>query len=227
MLWHGSVYDRQITNIVFMGMGEPLLNYDNVLASLDMLTFPDGLALAPRRITISTVGLSRRIRQLAEERSPFNLAVSLHAPTEEKRSYIMPVSRRSATSLAAVTDALQYYTSVTGRKVTFEYCMFQDFNDSASDAHHLARICQRIPSKVNLIMYNRVEGLHYTSTTEDRLEAFIRVLVDRGVIVTVRRSRGQDIDAACGQLANRSMVHHADGVNAASEESGVPCPGKD
>ena len=194
-------WGRRITNVVFMGMGEPLLNYDNVLLSLDALTHPDGLGLARRRITISTVGLARRIRQLALDRPRIPLAVSLHAPTEEKRRHIIPASRASSTGLTALLDALDYYTHTTGRRITFEYCMFDGFNDTVEDAAALAAICARAPSKVNLIMYNAVEGLLFRQTTEERLNAFIRVLVAKGVTVTVRRSRGSDIEAACGQLA--------------------------
>ena len=198
-------YGRGITNVVFMGMGEPLLNYDNVLRSLDVLTHTDGFGLAPRRITVSTVGLARRIKQLADDRPRVNLAVSLHAPTDDKRSSIMPVNRAAATDLTALKDALRHYTRTTGRRITYEYCMFHGFNDTAEDARHLADVVAWAPSKVNLIMYNPVEGLGFTRTSEEGLNAFIRILVQRGVTVTVRRSRGQDIDAACGQLA----VQHA------------------
>jgi 23S rRNA (adenine2503-C2)-methyltransferase len=194
-------FGRRITNVVFMGMGEPLLNYDHVLRSIAFLTDPDGFGLAARRITVSTVGLARRIRQLADDGTRFNLAISLHAPSDAKRSSIMPVNRAAATDLKALREAVQHYTRQTGRRVTYEYCMFAGFNDTDDDARRLAGIVSWAPSKVNLIMYNPVEGLGFTRTPEARLDAFIRVLVDRGVTVTVRRSRGQDIDAACGQLA--------------------------
>lgn len=194
-------YGRRITNIVFMGMGEPLLNYDNVLRSIDFLTHPDGMGLSPRRITVSTVGLARRIRQLADDETRFNLAISLHAPTDAKRSSIMPVNRAASTDLTALREAVQYYTRKTGRRVTYEYCMFAGFNDTEDDARRLAKIVSWAASKVNLIMYNPVDGLGFRRTAEADLNAFIRILVERGVTVTVRRSRGQDIDAACGQLA--------------------------
>jgi 23S rRNA (adenine2503-C2)-methyltransferase len=194
-------YGRSVTNIVFMGMGEPLLNYDSVKLSIERLTHPDGLGLAPRRITVSTVGLARRIRQFADEDAGVNLAVSLHAPTEEKRSSIMPVNRAAATDLNALREAIRYYITRTDRRVTYEYCMFYRFNDSPDDAVKLAEFVDQVPGKVNLIMYNPVAGLDFSRTPEDRLNAFISVLVERGVTVTVRRSRGQDIDAACGQLA--------------------------
>ena len=198
-------YGRRITNVVFMGMGEPLLNYDAVLKGVEALTHADGMGLAARRITVSTVGLARRIRQLADDETRFGLAVSLHAPEDAKRSSIMPVNRRAATDLDALKEAIQHYTGKTGRPVTYEYCMFAGFNDGADDARHLARVARWAPSKVNLIMYNPVEGLGFRRTSERDLNRFIQVLVDEGVRVTVRRSRGQDIDAACGQLAGGGL----------------------
>lgn len=194
-------FGRRITNVVFMGMGEPLLNYDAVLKSIEALTHEDGLGLAARRITVSTVGLARRIKQLADDETRFNLAVSLHAPEDAKRSSIMPVNRRAATDLGALQEAIRYYTRKTGRRVTYEYCMFEGFNDTEHDARQLARVARWAPSKVNLIMYNPVEGLGFHRTSELRLNRFIQTLVEADVRVTVRRSRGQDIDAACGQLA--------------------------
>lgn len=197
-------YGRGLTNVVYMGMGEPLQNVDAVEASVALIC--DGLGLAPRRITVSTVGLARRIREVADRQAaglvrPFNLAVSLHAPTDAQRSAIMPVNRSEKTDLTALREALQHWYRATGRRVTYEYCMFSGVNDSEADARHLARVAGWAPSKVNLIMYNAVAGTGFAPTDEARLDAFIGVLVDRGVRVTVRRSRGQDIDAACGQLA--------------------------
>ena len=194
-------FGRGITNVVFMGMGEPLLNYDHVLKAVDILTHPDAMGLSPRRITVSTVGLARRIRQLADDETKVKLAISLHAPSDDKRSSIMPVNRSEATDLTALKESVQYYTSRTGRPVTYEYCMFAELNDSEADAKDLAAVTRWAPSKVNLIMYNPVEGTGFTSTHEAQLDRFIGVLVEEGVRVTVRRSRGQDIDAACGQLA--------------------------
>lgn len=197
-------YGKAITNIVYMGMGEPLLNYDNVVRSIDLLTDSDGLGLSPRRITLSTVGLARRIRALADDDRGMNLAVSLHAPTDEKRSSIMPVNRAAATDLTALREALEYFHEKTGRRITYEYCMFDQVNDSEDDARRLSEVARWVPSKVNLIMYNQVEGLGFRRTPSNRLDAFIQVLIREGVTVTVRRSRGQDIDAACGQLAVKS-----------------------
>ncbi len=195
-------YGRGLTNVVYMGMGEPLLNYDNVLRSVALIT--EGLGLSPRRVTVSTVGLARRIKQLADDGTRFHLAVSLHAPTDAKRSSIMPVNRAAATDLAALREAIVYYAQQTGRRITYEYCLFDGCNDTEEDARRLADVAAWAPSKVNLIMYNPVEGLGFGRTPEPQLHLFIRTLVGRGVTVTVRRSRGQDIDAACGQLAARN-----------------------
>ncbi len=198
-------FGRGITNVVYMGMGEPLQNYAAVLKSVAILTDPDALGLSPKRITVSTVGLARRIRDLADDDAPCNLAISLHAPTDPQRSAIMPVNRSEKTDLGALKEAVQHYHARTGKRVTYEYCMFAGINDSAEDARNLAEVVRWAPSKVNLIMYNPVEGTRFTSTDETSLNRFIQTLVDEGVRVTVRRSRGQDIDAACGQLA----VHEA------------------
>ena len=194
-------FGQPISNIVYMGMGEPLLNYDNVLKSVAIVTHEKSLHLSPRRITVSTVGLARRIRDLADDGVRFNLAVSLHAPTNETRSSIMPVNTSEKTSLPALKEAIQHYAEKTGREVTYEYCLFKGVNDSTEDARRLAHITRWAPSKVNIIMYNPVQGLHFERTSEEQLDRFIQALVAEGVTVTVRRSRGDDIDAACGQLA--------------------------
>ena len=196
-------FGKPISNVVYMGMGEPLLNYDQVMMSIDILTHEKGMDLSPRRITVSTVGLARRIRDIADDDRRFHLAVSLHAPTNEKRSSIMPINEAEKTSLPALKEAVEYYADTTGRPITYEYCMFDGVNDSKADAQKLAEITRWVPSKVNLIMYNPVDGLGFGRTPEDRLDDFIQVLIQEGVTVTVRRSRGQDIDAACGQLANK------------------------
>ena len=200
------VFGRRVTNVVFMGMGEPLLNIDAVLGSVDLLCDSRILGLSPRRITISTVGLAARIRELADSDRGTNLAVSLHAPVDEKRSAIMPVNRKAKTDLTALRSAIAYYHSQTGRPVTYEYCMFSGFNDTTEDAARLVQVTRWAPSKVNLIMYNTVEGSGFQQTSEAQLNRFIRHLTDNGVRVTVRRSRGQDIAAACGQLASSAPV---------------------
>ena len=199
-----ETWGRGVSNVVYMGMGEPLQNYRAVVASAGLICA--GLGLSPRRITVSTVGLARRIRQLADDQAEgaaplVGLAISLHAPTDPQRSAIMPVNRSEKTDLSALRDAVQHYHARTGRPVTYEYCMFAGVNDSDDDARRLARVAAWAPSKVNLILYNPVEGTDFSPSSEGRLDGFIRALVGRGVRVTVRRSRGQDIDAACGQLA--------------------------
>ena len=206
-VWHMNEvaqerFGRPVTNVVFMGMGEPLLNYDAVLSSIDILTDEDSLNLSAQKITVSTVGLARRIKDLADDRLRANLAVSLHAPDNETRSRIMPVNEAEKTSLPALKEAIQYYSRKTGRPVTYEYCLFKGVNDSEADARNLAEVARWAPSKVNLLMYNPVEGLNFERTSEAQLDRFVQVLVEEGITVTVRRSRGQDIDAACGQLAN-------------------------
>ena len=195
-------YGRAVSNVVFMGMGEPLLNYDAVLQSVALLTDEDTLNMSPRRITISTVGLARRIRDLADDDPRTNLAVSLHAPTDEQRSAIMPVNQSEKTSLNALEAAIRYYADTTGRPITYEYCLFEGVNDAVADAKNLAEITRWAPSKVNILMYNPVPSLPFERTTNEQLNRFVQALVEEGVTVTVRQSRGQDIDAACGQLAN-------------------------
>ena len=194
-------YNQPLTNIVYMGMGEPLLNYRNVLRSIDRITAPDGLNMAPRRITVSTAGIAKMIKKLADDETKFNLALSLHAANDEKRNQIMAINESN--SLSVLAEALKYYYEKLQRPVTFEYIVFHNFNDSLQDARELVAFCRHVPSKVNLIEYNAVEGVIYTKTTEDRLTVFQQYLENHGITATVRRSRGKDIDAACGQLANK------------------------
>ncbi len=194
-------FGKKITNIVYMGMGEPLHNYKAVVESAAILTDELGLDLSPKRITVSTVGLTKQIMQLANERQPFNLAISLHAADDEKRSRIMPINE--SLNLEKLEEAVLHYYSRMMQPLTYEYLIFDNFNDSSEDARKLADIAQWVPSKVNIIMYNKVEGVELERAREKRLDRFIQVLVDRGVTATVRRSRGDDIDAGCGQLAIR------------------------
>ena len=196
-----DVFGANVSNVVFMGMGEPLLNVEGVMGSVEKLTSDAGMGMSPKRITVSTVGLATRIRELADEDVRFRLAVSLHAPFDSKRSSIMPVNRKAKTDLDALMASIEYFTRKTGQRVTYEYCMFKGFNDSPEDARELATLVRRAPSKVNLIMYNPVEGLGFSRSSEETLDRFMAELVKQKVTVTVRRSRGQDIDAACGQLA--------------------------
>lgn len=192
---------KGITNIVYMGMGEPLHNYTAVVESTAIITDQKSLGLSPKRITVSTVGLTKQIKKLADEQQPFRLAISLHAPTDEKRDKIMPIN--SSLDLKALREALVYYHQQIGSPVTYEYLLFDGFNDSLEDAKHLAKIAHWIPSKINIIMYNNVAGVTLQRAKEDRLNTFMKALTDLNVRATVRRSRGDDIDAGCGQLAIR------------------------
>ncbi len=194
-------YGHPLTNIVYMGMGEPLLAYRNVWRSIERITDPEGLNFSPRRITVSTAGIARMIRQLADDGARFNLALSLHAADDEKRNQIMPINEHN--NLPVLMDALEYFWRRTRNRISYEYIAFAGFNDQPEDADRLARLCRRFPVRVNIIEYNPVEGVPFTKSPEDRIDAFARRLRKHGVMVTVRRSRGKDIDAACGQLANK------------------------
>ncbi|TXK45345.1 23S rRNA (adenine(2503)-C(2))-methyltransferase RlmN [Pontibacter qinzhouensis] len=192
-------YGEPLSNIVYMGMGEPMLNYANVMKSIERITAHDGLGMAARRITVSTAGIAKMIKKMADDGVKANLALSLHAANDEKRNQIMPINETN--SIEALSDALRHYHQVTGRKVTYEYIVFENFNDSLQDAEELLRFSKIIPCKINLIEYNPIANADFVNTDEDRWQKFIYYLADRGVQVNVRRSRGKDIDAACGQLA--------------------------
>lgn len=195
-------YQRPLTNIVFMGMGEPLLNYQQVHKAIERITSPDALHMSPRRITVSTAGIAKMIRKLGDDEVKYRLALSLHAPNDLKRSKIMPINDQN--NLHSLIEAMEYYYRKTKNRISFEYILFDGFNDSIEDAKQLVKICRRVPSKVNIIEYNTVDGTGFTKAREDRLNAFIQYLADNNVTATVRRSRGKDIDAACGQLANKN-----------------------
>lgn len=192
-------YGKGITNIVYMGMGEPLHNYEAVVNSASIIMDQLSLGLSPKRITVSTVGLTKQIKQLADERQPFNLAISLHAANDEKRDDIMPIN--NAMNLEQLKEAVQYYYARLHRPITYEYLLFDEFNDTPEDARQLAEIVHWAPSKVNIIMYNDVAGVALKGARENRLNNFMQELISRDVTATVRRSRGDDIDAGCGQLA--------------------------
>ncbi|PAU93658.1 23S rRNA (adenine(2503)-C(2))-methyltransferase RlmN [Aliifodinibius salipaludis] len=192
-------FGKGITNIVYMGMGEPLHNYKAVVNSANIITDELSIGLSPKRITVSTVGLTKQIKKLADERQPFNLAISLHAANDEKRDEIMPIN--NSMGLDKLKEAVQHYYDKLHRPITYEYLLFDEFNDSPEDAQQLADIVQWAPSKVNIIMYNDVAGVALKRAREQRLDAFMQELVSRNVTATVRRSRGDDIDAGCGQLA--------------------------
>jgi 23S rRNA (adenine2503-C2)-methyltransferase len=194
-------YKQPLSNIVFMGMGEPLLNYQNVLTAIDRITAEDGLGMAARRITVSTAGIAKMIKKLGDDGVRFNLALSLHAANDEKRNQIMPINESN--SLVALKEALQYFYQKTKSPITFEYIVFYNFNDTLQDAEELYRFTKQVPSKVNIIEYNPIKEADFVNTEEDKLDRFANYLKNKGVNVQVRRSRGKDIDAACGQLANR------------------------
>lgn len=192
-------FDKKITNIVYMGMGEPLHNYEAVVNSASIICNEKSIGLSPKRITVSTVGLTKQIKKLADQRQPFNLAISLHAANDEKRDEIMPIN--SSMNLKQLKEAVQYYYNKLHRPITYEYLLFDEFNDSPQDARELAEIVHWAPSKVNIIMYNDVAGVALKRAREKRLDKFMEELVKHNVTATVRRSRGDDIDAGCGQLA--------------------------
>ena len=193
---------RNLSNIVFMGMGEPLLNYNNVMEAINKITSEDGLNMAAKRITVSTAGIAKMIKKLADDGARFNLALSLHAADDEKRNTIMPINEQN--NIEALIEALIYFESKTKSEITFEYILLKDVNDSIEDAKKLVTLCKQIPNvKVNLIEYNTVEGVDLHRSTVERQEAFSRYLATQRVIANIRRSRGKDIDAACGQLANK------------------------
>jgi len=194
-------YSIPLTNIVFMGMGEPLLNYKNVLEGIEKITSPEGLNMASKRITVSTAGVAKMIYKLADDGVKFNLALSLHAANDIKRNRIMPINETN--NLNTLVDALNYFDEKTKGEITFEYILFDGFNDSIEDAKELAALCKRVPAKVNIIEYNKVEGVAFKKAKNENRDAFSRYLETHGVIAKVRRSRGKDIDAACGQLANK------------------------
>ncbi|MES2678492.1 MAG: 23S rRNA (adenine(2503)-C(2))-methyltransferase RlmN [Bacteroidota bacterium] len=197
-------YAAPLTNIVYMGMGEPLLNYKEVLSSVEKITNPAGLGMSPKRITVSTAGVSKMIAKLGDDMVKFNLALSLHAANDEKRNHIMPINETN--TLESLAEALNYFTGKTGSRPTFEYIAFRDFNDSIKDAQELVDFCRKVKSKVNIIEYNSIEGSEFRQTSKERLLAFTQHLEKNGVICNVRHSRGKDIDAACGQLANKNKL---------------------
>jgi 23S rRNA (adenine2503-C2)-methyltransferase len=191
-----------ITNIVYMGMGEPLLNYSNVLKSIERITASDSMAMSPKRITVSTAGVAKMIRQLGDDKVRFNLALSLHAANDEKRNTIMAINESN--NIAALVDALNYFYEQTKNDITLEYVLLQGVNDTIEDAEELVKVYRKIPTHlVNVIEFNPVFGIPYLKSDEDTTQLFTDHLAKNRVNVRVRRSRGKDIDAACGQLANK------------------------
>ena len=196
-------YGIPLSNVVLMGMGEPLLNYANVLQGIDRIISPEGLNMSSKRITLSTAGIAKMIKKLADDHVKFNLALSLHAADDEKRNSIMPINETN--SLEALKEALMYFYSNTKNQITLEYIAFKNFNMGIEDARNLARFAANLPCKINIIEYNPIDQASFGRANANELEKFKDFLERKGLIINVRRSRGKDIDAACGQLANKSI----------------------
>lgn len=197
-----ETYGMPLSNIVFMGMGEPLLNYANVIAGIEKITKPEGLGMSPSRITVSTAGIAKMIRKLGDDGVKFNLALSLHAANNAKRSAIMPIN--DSNPLEELSDALNYFYKKTKRKITLEYAVMNDTNDGREEADELIKFAKKVPCKINLIEYNPIELAAFRGSSADKIHAFAKRIESHGIIVNIRRSRGKDIDAACGQLANKT-----------------------
>ena len=194
-------FKRSLSNIVFMGMGEPLLNYKNVLLAIDKITDPDGLAMSPRRITLSTSGIPKMIKKMADDKVKFDLAVSLHSARQEVREKIMPFANKFP--LNNLSKSLAYWHQYTKKQITFEYVIWEGINDKKEDIQALIKFCHQIPSKVNLIQYNPIDNSLMKEASEEIIESYLKALTQSKIKVTYRRSRGEDIAAACGQLANK------------------------
>jgi 23S rRNA (adenine2503-C2)-methyltransferase len=194
-------FNHKLSNIVYMGMGEPLMNYNNVLKSIEKITSPEGLGMSPKRITVSTSGIPKMIKKLADDEVKFNLAVSLHSAIDEVRAKIMPFSK--AFPLKDLKESLEYWYSKTESRVTYEYIVWKDINDSREAINALVKFCKHIPCKVNLIEYNPIDDGEFQQANSKAVDDYISILEMNDIIVKVRRSRGKDIDAACGQLANK------------------------
>ncbi|TAE17223.1 MAG: 23S rRNA (adenine(2503)-C(2))-methyltransferase RlmN [Bacteroidetes bacterium] len=195
-------YQKRLTNIVFMGMGEPLLNYANVLKAVEKITSPDALGMSPRRITVSTAGVAKMIRKLGDDNVKFKLALSLHAANDAKRNEIMPINESN--NIRELIAALNYFYKKTGNEITFEYILFNNFNDGQQDADELVKVFRQVPADlVNIIEYNNIDQFNLSKPSDDKVQAFMQYLQSKRVNAHLRRSRGKDIDAACGQLANK------------------------
>jgi len=194
-------YNHPLSNIVFMGMGEPLMNYNNVIKAIDMITSPEGLGMSPKRITVSTSGVSKMIRKMADDEVKFKLAVSLHSAIEETRNRIMPFTK--SFPLPELREALEYWYSKTKSKITYEYVVWKDINDNKESIDALVKFCKYVPCKVNLIEYNPIDDGEFQQASPEAIDNYIKALERSNIVAKVRRSRGKDIDAACGQLANK------------------------
>ena len=194
-------YNHPLSNIVFMGMGEPLMNYNNVLKAIEMITSNEGLGMSPKRITVSTSGIPKMIKKMADDEVKFNLAVSLHSAIDEIRSKIMPFS--ASFPLVDLRESLEYWYKKTKSKISFEYVVWKGINDNKESIDALVKFCKYVPCKVNLIEYNPIDDGEFQQASEESINSYIKALEATGIVVKVRRSRGKDIDAACGQLANK------------------------
>ncbi len=197
-------YEINLSNIVFMGMGEPLLNFNNVMQGSDRICSEDGLGISPRRITVSTAGIAKMIEKMGEAPLKLNLALSLHAANDVKRSEIMEIN--DSNSIDRLAEALRNYHAETKQRITFEYIIFKDFNDTLADARELADFCKNVPVKINIIEYNPIDDGEYQQADRAKVDAFAAFLESLNLVVNIRRSRGKDIDAACGQLANKNKA---------------------
>ncbi len=196
-----SNFGKPLSNIVFMGMGEPLLNYKALLESINIITTEKGLGMSPKRITVSTAGISKMIKKLGDDGVRFNLAISLHSANDNKRDILMPINQKI--NLEELRESVRYFYDKTGSRVTYEYILFKDLNDNLEDAEKLAQFAKASPCKINLIEYNTVDNLHYEKSSNKVTERFIAYLQERNIIANLRKSKGKDINAACGQLANK------------------------
>ena len=198
-----KIHGKKLSNIVFMGMGEPLLNYNNVLKAIERISAEDGLGMSPRRITVSTAGVAKMIKKLGEDDVRFQLALSLHAANDQKRNEIMPINETN--NIKALVEALNVFYKHTGNEITFEYILFKDFNDSQKDAEELVKLYRQVPADlINIIEYNPIDAFRFTKPDEEGIQQFMQFLESNRVNARLRRSRGKDIDAACGQLANKN-----------------------
>ncbi len=198
-----QIFEKKLSNIVFMGMGEPLMNYNNVLKAVDKITSEEGLFMSPKRITVSTAGVAKQIKMLGDDQVKFKLALSLHAPNDEKRNKIMPINETN--NIKVLVDALNYFYKKTGNEITLEYILFKNLNDSAEDAAELTKLFRQIPADlINIIEYNSIDAFKLTKPDEEDVQQFMEILSNNKVNARLRRSRGKDIDAACGQLANKN-----------------------
>jgi 23S rRNA (adenine2503-C2)-methyltransferase len=195
-------FNRPLSNIVFMGMGEPLMNYNNVIKAIDKITSPEGLGMSPKRITVSTSGVPKMIKKMADDGVKFNLAVSLHSAIDEVRTSIMPFNENFP--LEDLRESLEYWYEKTQRQISYEYVVWKGINDTQKDIDAFVKFCKYVPCKVNIIEYNPIDDGDFQQASNEALENYISNLEKNRIVVNVRRSRGKDIDAACGQLANKS-----------------------